>query len=374
MSLRMIKDVLAVRDIESHCPLCGRSFARFSSDEEHIYPKWLQHHHNLWTRRLNIPNFIGKQYKSVKIKVCRRCNGTTFGALESLIAPYLTDSDSYSAASVLEDDHLAVWLGKIFWLLVQKSRSAPDFRTRSAAEPDFIIPSDLMAGTLFLGMIERAFATRKGLFSCYSSDPPVPELYYEAPYSLYRFRIDMSDARFESFDFFDNPSTLGVGFRSGSLGVVCIFDGGLHKRFRRWWYEFLIDEALHPMQFAEVAGRMIYDQTVLDVDATQVTYYWNSKLNAVVAQTHTPRYFNPYLSENHDPERLASLLGRLMANDPAQLLRSDGSVLSCLHDKNGKFLKYAVTSAELAAARADPDRVIFGPSNINWRIRENGPE
>jgi hypothetical protein len=61
----MIRDVLANRDIDTHCPLCGRSFGRVKSSEEHIFPKWLQQHHGLLTRRLNIPNFIGKPYKSV---------------------------------------------------------------------------------------------------------------------------------------------------------------------------------------------------------------------------------------------------------------------------------------------------------------------
>ena len=85
MSLRMISDVLKPKDVETHCPLCGRSFARFPSDEEHIFSRWLQHHHHLWTRRLNIPNFTGKAYKSVKIRICKRCNGKTFGNLERFV-------------------------------------------------------------------------------------------------------------------------------------------------------------------------------------------------------------------------------------------------------------------------------------------------
>jgi hypothetical protein len=68
MSLRMIADVLKAREITTHCPLCGRAFAHFSWDEEHIFPRWIQHHHGLWNRKLNIPNFIGKRYKSVKIR------------------------------------------------------------------------------------------------------------------------------------------------------------------------------------------------------------------------------------------------------------------------------------------------------------------
>jgi len=133
MSLRMISDVLTPKDVKTHCPLCGRSFSRFPSDEEHIFPRWLQHHH-LWTRRLNIPNFTGKPHKSVKIRVCKRCNGKTFGELETRLAPLLTGVDPFSEAAAISGDDLALWLGKIFWLLTRKSHSVPDFRTRDFPE------------------------------------------------------------------------------------------------------------------------------------------------------------------------------------------------------------------------------------------------
>lgn len=81
-------------------------------------------------------------------------------------------------------------------------------------------------------MIQRAFATNKGMVSCYAGDPAFAEFFYAEPYSLYRFRIDPADSCFEAFDFFDNPAILGVGFRTGTLGVICLFDSGLHRRFR----------------------------------------------------------------------------------------------------------------------------------------------
>jgi len=374
MSLRMISDVLKAQDVSTHCALCGRPFARFPSDEEHIFPRWLQHHHNLWTRRLNIPNFIGKRYDTVKLIICRRCNNKTYGTLETRLSPVLTDSDPFVAAAHIDDDDFAVWLGKIFWLLVRKSHSVVDFRTRDLPEPDRIVPNDVMPGTLYLGMIQRAFATNKGMVSCYMGDPPVPEFFYAEPYSLYRFRIDPADRRFEAFDFFDNPVTLGVGFRTGTLGVICLFDAGLHRRFRSQMWGFLAGHALHPVQFAEVAARTFYDSTVLHDDAMRVTYYWNKTLNAVVSQLHTRRNFDPYLAERHDPARLAAFIGRHTFNDPKQILQPDGRAVSCLHDKNGDFLPFAVSDEEIQAARADRDQIVFGPMDAEWRTKPGGSE
>ncbi|PNG25480.1 hypothetical protein CR492_13235 [Methylocella silvestris] len=369
----MIRDVLKAREVLTHCSLCGRAFARFPSDEEHIFPRWLQHHHELWNRKLNIPNFLGKRYKTVKITICQRCNGTTFGALETRLAPLLTNGDPFTSIVTVCDAELAVWLGKIFWLLIRKSHSVIDYRTRGLPKPGRIIPDELFPGTLYLGMMQRAFATGKGFESCFNNDLLIPELFCGAPFSLYRFRIDTRDNRFEAFDFMDNPATLGVAFRSDNLGIICIFDGGLHRRFRQHWYEFLAGHALHPLQFAEVAARIIYDQTVLHEDATRVTYYWNKALNAIVSQMHTPRYFNPYLEVHHDPKRQADLIARFTFNDPSWILRPDGSMVTCLHDLNGDFLRFAVTDEELAAARADPNQIVFGPMNSDWRVSEHGP-
>jgi hypothetical protein len=115
------------------------------------------------------------QYKTVKISICVRCNGKIFGGLETRIAPLLGTDDPYNGAGTLDDGELAVWLAKIFWLLVCKSHSVVDFRTRDAAQPEKILPDAVLPGTLFLGMLERTYAMRKGLVSCYATDPPVPE-------------------------------------------------------------------------------------------------------------------------------------------------------------------------------------------------------
>ena len=42
--------------------------------------------------------------------------------------------------------------------------------------------------------------------------------------------------------------------------------------------------------------------------------------------------------------------------------------MTCLQDASGKLLRFAVTDEELAAARADPDQIVFGPMDIKWRI------
>ena len=103
MSIRMIKDVLRARDIETHCPLCGRKKAKAPHTDEHIFPLWLQHRHGLLKM---IPNLIGKKYKTVKIGICARCNTKTFSRLEGRISRALTSSNPNG----LDPDDIAAWI------------------------------------------------------------------------------------------------------------------------------------------------------------------------------------------------------------------------------------------------------------------------
>jgi len=131
--------------------------------------------------------------------------------------------------------------------------------------------------------------------------PPIPEFFYGAPYSLYRFKTDAPGyPRTEQFDFKDNLVILGATIRTGNFGAVCLFDGGLHRRFRSHWLDLLSDKTLHPHQFNEVVGRIFYDLTVVDEEANKVSYYWNRRANTVVAMTWTPRRYDPYRQENYD--------------------------------------------------------------------------
>src|SRR5258708_11849538 len=358
MSLRMLNDVVMLRDIHAYCPLCGRGFAKVASNNEHVFPQWLQHHHNLWNRELKLPNFIGRKYKNIKVKVCVTCNNIRFGQLETCISQLARAPDAYAAMGELDNHDLAIWLGKIVWLLCRKSNASVDPKTLSLAKPDQVLPNDMIRGTIYLGMMQRAFAMRKEMVACYRGDPPIPEFFYDVPYSLYRFKIDTRDPRTERFDFRDNVAVLGAALRTGKFGIVCLFDGGLHRRFRSHWLHFLVNKALHPHQFNEVVGRIFYDQTVLDDQANQITYYWNRPVNAVVAVTSTSRNYDPYRQENHDLQECARFIARYVGADPASLLSKNGkTVLSALMIKNGGFRRYPSTGTSTFPSLSHEDAV-----------------
>lgn len=55
-------------------------------------------------------------------------------------------------------------------------------------------------------------------------------------------------------------------------------------------------------------------------------------------------------------------------------LQPDGRTVSRLHDKSGDFLPFAVTDKEIQSARANPNRIVFGPMDANWRTKPGKSE
>jgi hypothetical protein len=373
MSVRMIKDVLRARDIEGHCPLCGREKAKASHTDEHIFPLWLQRHHNLLNRRLTIPNLIGKKYKTVKIGICVRCNNKTFGRLEGRISRALTSSHPFVEANELDPGELAAWIGKILWLLARKSHSVQDHRARHKAKPERILPSVLLSGLLYSGMFLRCLARGKEMLASHP-DQLMPLRIFGPPYSLYLHEIDLRDERFESFNFMDNTFVAGAAIRGGNVGMICLFDGGLHRSFLSARYAYLDGHPLHPMQFNELAARIFYDQTVLDPEARQVTYHWNKSHNAIFAETSGSPDIGPYREDLHDPMRQARMLGYYTLQEPDDLLFEGGRTFTALQWPDGSFMPFAVTPEEIKAARRTPGlhRVFQADHSIRLRLAGQG--
>jgi hypothetical protein len=177
-----------MHDISTHCPLCGKPTSEGSHTDEHIFPGWLQRQYHLANLHLEIPNFLNKQYRTVRIGICARCNNETFSALETAIAPALTAQDTFYAtrSEVFDSTDIAIWLGKILWLLVRKGHSVEDHNTRNLEKLERIVPEDLLPGLAFLGVLMQCRATDSDMYACFLTDPPIPEFFYSIPYSLYR--------------------------------------------------------------------------------------------------------------------------------------------------------------------------------------------
>ncbi|MEO1017952.1 MAG: hypothetical protein AAFY56_09690, partial [Pseudomonadota bacterium] len=236
-------------------------------------------------------------------------------ALESELARVWDGCDPsghgfYEAAQDVNDDTLSIWLGKIFWLLGRLGYESLDPTTRDQEAADTVMPQELMPYMTWLGLYMSAYAHGKNAWSCYHGDLPARS-FYGPSYSLYRFRIDDQGQPLERFDFNDHYMANGVSMRLGDLGLICLYDDGLHKRWRGHRFEAFTQSWAHSLQFTEIVGRMYYDQLMRHPRALLYTTYWNDRFDAVITCNHWTRHEDPYWGIGDNPELYLETMNRL---------------------------------------------------------------
>ena len=330
----MIRNVLAKRDLKEYCPLCNRPFnSKRRRTKEHIFAKWLQERYGLWDADFRIPNMFHKKYRSVRIGVCQQCNNETFGSLESRIS-----KASEESLDGIDDDIIAAWLSKIFYLNALNTTQFNDFGPGANRE-ETILPSEMREWMTYPGMLLNAFAFKKSMFSCFSFGFGT----WRRPYSLYRYQIKSEQSW--DFDYMDFPFENGVALRLGSRGFVLLLDAGLHQKFRG--PEQVVGEnILHPLQFREVVARHFYDLTVLEPRARQLRYAFAKQPNAVFAQIQWNEKVNPFHVRFHDESRYVQVISRFIPDFPRLLEEAgEGNIPTTLHDESGSFALYPGSSS-----------------------------
>ncbi|MDP3457987.1 MAG: hypothetical protein Q8S09_01815 [Hyphomonas sp.] len=261
-------------------------------------------------QKLDIPNGLSRNYQSLRVQVCHPCNTVRFSQLETRVAMLLRSSDPYTDSWSAGTEDIALWLAKIIWLLARKASVSLDPLHPNGVNRDTIIPQELLANLEIAKVMIHLHAHEHSLLACREKDPPFPEFFYGAPYSLYRFKVRPQSEE-DHFDFTDNYLGQLAAVRSGNLGIICIFDGGLHASYLSDQYADYVGPELHPIQWREIIGRIICDQTVIEPELFGVQhYYWNKKINSAVAALKCPRFISPYNRENVDDDLFVEVLRR----------------------------------------------------------------
>jgi len=311
MSKRLANTITVTKPPDTHCPLCQLTYKqrRAGKTDEHIFPLWLQKHHNLLTQKLTHPNGVGRKYNALKIDSCGKCNNVRFGDLEGYLAPLFRSDDPFEALRDTDDSLLAVWLAKIVWLMAVKSGHTPDPKTRDNPVPDTIVPKEQLPYVGFLGAIVRAYALRKQIDARLRDEPLHPAM-FRAPFSFYRFKLDYQNQPLPRFNFHDGFGLLSAVMISDNIGMVCLFDMGLHRHWLPQNYQEYFNRILHPIQFLELAARMVWDQGSLQHEAYQYRADWRENEKRLLISNGSSCREMPYKNELIDLEALDRYFNR----------------------------------------------------------------
>lgn len=376
MSLGTIRTVLAELPTRGSCPLCGIRLSQDNRSDEHIFAEWLQERFGLGNLKLNIPNYLDKFYRTVRIDICRRCNNEIFSRIEGQVRNALFESTTRAEfLQHVSDVTVVRWLCKILLLNSVKSNWNSDYRQLKEGRTASILPDDTVKGLSSVRLFLRALIEDKH-FQCLFPISGTPYLAQRAFASTYYLEVDQRDnARYGAFDFLDLPMIPAAYVRLGHICIIMILDGGLHNKYRGHLVFPFYDHKLHPLQTLELFGRVIYDTLLLGEEFGPVEYFYKDVSRIYFMKFAVPFEPFPYRVEEYSEEHLSQVVSRLTMENPEELFdRSLGQMRTKLYGPDGEIWTYPVTDGEVAAAAQKPGVRFHNDTGVKWRRREWMPE
>jgi hypothetical protein len=234
---------------KDRCFLCGTKLTPTTRTAEHVFPKWLLNRYRLWDERLTLLNGTSMSYRRIRVPSCKRCNGRFLGSLERRVEQAVRGG--YETFKRLPRQVIFQWLTKVFFqILYLEMRLAKD-----VAVPD--------RGTILTPEFVDEFRLEHVLLN--SVRVPV-RIAGAPPWSIFIVPTQASTRRCRNFDFLDNTPNQVIAFRMGDVGVIAaLVDGHAQEEIFRSYFRNLARRVrLHPIQFRELASKVIYKRHTMN--------------------------------------------------------------------------------------------------------------
>jgi hypothetical protein len=307
------------------CFLCAEPLTAETRTDEHVIPKWVQQKYDLWNEGLGLLNDTSIQYRQLTVPCCRRCNNERLSRLESTVE--VAVSSGYDAVVALPKFVLFQWLAKIFVGLLYKDLMLPfDRSNRSAGN---IIDSETLKRFSIMHLwIQVASLTGDGNEHEYW------------PGSVFVFRTQKPENPKDQFDLVDMTLANALAIRLGDVGIVADFlENGLHARIAGDSFMPYQSFPLHPLQFKELAARIFYAASLIDMqtdvefystsDGLKIAFLWQPKENS------SPREWKN--------EEYARVLANVMRfSEDEKVFEPTKGIWTCLHNEDGSIRKLSL--------------------------------
>jgi hypothetical protein len=372
MSLQTIRAILRELPQAGYCPLCGDLLTTETRSDEHIFASWMQERFGLGDLKVNIPNFLNKFYRQVRIDICKECNNNRFSRLERMVRDALFKSNSRDDfLAHVSDLNIVRWLCKILLLNTVKSNWSPDYRELKQGRSTPIISDDAVIGLSSVRLFLRAFIEDKR-FLCAFPLTDSEHLDIRTLASTYYFEIDTRDERgYGEFDFLDFPKFPAAYIRLGHICVIMILDGGLHNEYRGHLVFPFYTMKLHPLQTLELFGRILYDTILLPDEFGPVEYFFRDFDATYFMKFKLPFDRFPYSIDHYNEHQLAQIVSRLTMENPDMLFDAERQRMRTkLYGPDGEMWTYPVTDEERMAVRDSPGIHSHNDTGVKWRERK----
>lgn len=228
------------------CFLCGEPLDDRRT-REHVFPKWLQHRHDLWSKELTLLNGTHISYSQLTIPCCDSCNNDHLGKLENTVRQAI--HGGYAAAAELPPLTIYQWLGKIFFGILRKELRL--LLNRRDPSEGTIVQDDLLErfATLhvFLQSIRQPF-----------------QFVGAMPFSTLVVNLHNRDSQDDYF-FRDSLPLTVASLRTKEVGfIVALQDAGIIRETYGKYVDAVAGRKLMPIQFDELYAKTLYQVALLN--------------------------------------------------------------------------------------------------------------
>ena len=244
------EDDALLQRVAFECFICGVPLNRGrdhpqQDTNEDVFPRWLQRRYGLADLPISLGDRRTKKYSEILIPACRQCNNVYMSGIEDRVSQAVKRGfDSFKS---LPKYVIFLWCAKIYYGFMHLEVQPRDGSTKLPEIPS--LPPDFLKDCAWLLHLLQGFRKRVLV----SGDRSLP-------FSV--IRVPLQIGKDESFYFQSRHPTIlpGIAVQMGRAGVISVFDdfGLMEERYAHRFAKVLDGKALHPIQFWELAGRLLY--------------------------------------------------------------------------------------------------------------------
>jgi hypothetical protein len=209
------------------------------------YPRWLQKRYDLADLEVTLSNGHKRKYNEILVPACRECNNVYLSGVEDRMAKAVVRG--FQSFNSLPKYVVFLWCAKLYYgflhLEVQPRHGSQKVRQRPSLPPHFLEDVGWVLRLL------QGFRKRVAVSG--------PE---DLPFSVLRFPLQIGKDESYYFQCRHAARFPGLAVQMGRVGVVSVFDdfGAMERSYAHHFGAVLDGRALHPVQFWELAGRLLY--------------------------------------------------------------------------------------------------------------------
>jgi len=241
---KLFEQVLERKFGWSTCFLCGCRLGKKNRSDEHVFPKWLQRKYKLVDERLRLPNGTTVPYRQLTIPCCRVCNTKHLHPIEKTMSQAVIGGPR--AVKALDPWYIFIWLGKMFYGILYRELFL--LWDRARGNKGTITTKEILREYRMHHLLLQSVRVPMQFVGCF-------------PASILIVETQEPEDKRLSWDYSDDPQSMFIGCRMGSVGLICMLhDGGAQQAIfpRCPGLDIDVPHKLHPIQFREVLARVRY--------------------------------------------------------------------------------------------------------------------